>query len=103
MHVIFEGRTVLLSTHHMDEADVLGDRIAIISKGKLQCCGSSLFLKSNYGNGYYLTLTKKSPDTYDRPKTADSIKTARDVALKLPNIDEESISNESEDGMLSCS
>lgn len=25
------GRTILLSSHHMDEADVLGDRIAIIS------------------------------------------------------------------------
>ena len=28
------GRTILLSTHHMDEADLLGDRIAIISNGK---------------------------------------------------------------------
>ena len=82
----------------MDEADVLGDRIAIISNGKLQCCGTSLFLKSHYGKGYYLTLTKKSPDTGGRPKTADSIKSAGDVALKLKNIDEESLSNESEDG-----
>ena len=43
----------------MDEADVLGDRIAIISQGKLRCCGTSLFLKSQYGTGYYLTLVKK--------------------------------------------
>ena len=43
----------------MDEADVLGDRIAIISSGRLRCCGSSLFLKSRFGNGYYLVLTKK--------------------------------------------
>uniref|UniRef100_A0A3B4FC81 ATP-binding cassette sub-family A member 2 n=1 Tax=Pundamilia nyererei TaxID=303518 RepID=A0A3B4FC81_9CICH len=41
-----QGRTILLSTHHMDEADLLGDRIAIISHGKLKCCGSPLFLKS---------------------------------------------------------
>jgi ABC-type multidrug transport system ATPase subunit len=26
-----QGRTILLSSHHMDEADILGDRIAIIS------------------------------------------------------------------------
>ena len=26
-----KGRTILLSSHHMDEADILGDRIAIIS------------------------------------------------------------------------
>ncbi|XP_028404446.1 ATP-binding cassette sub-family A member 1-like [Dendronephthya gigantea] len=54
-----KGRTILLSTHHMDEADVLGDRIAIIAQGKLCCCGTSLFLKSQYGSGYYLTLVKK--------------------------------------------
>ena len=58
-YYIISGRTILLSTHHMDEADVLGDRIAIIAQGKLCCCGTSLFLKSQYGSGYYLTLVKK--------------------------------------------
>uniref|UniRef100_A0A4W3GDR2 ATP-binding cassette sub-family A member 1-like n=1 Tax=Callorhinchus milii TaxID=7868 RepID=A0A4W3GDR2_CALMI len=43
------GRTIILSTHYMDEADLLGDRIAIISHGKLCCCGSSLFLKNQLG------------------------------------------------------
>lgn len=42
----------------MDEADILGDRIAIISHGKLRCCGSSLFLKKCFGRGYYLTLVR---------------------------------------------
>ncbi|XP_077981076.1 phospholipid-transporting ATPase ABCA1-like [Glandiceps talaboti] len=55
-----KGRTIILTTHHMDEADILGDRIAIISQGKLKCCGSSLYLKSQFGNGYYLVLVKKS-------------------------------------------
>ena len=44
-----EGRTMLLSTHYMDEADLLGDRIAIMSEGVVKCCGSSLFLKKIYG------------------------------------------------------
>ncbi|XP_053230953.1 ATP-binding cassette sub-family A member 2 isoform X1 [Podarcis raffonei] len=57
-----QGRTILLSTHHMDEADLLGDRIAIISHGKLKCCGSPLFLKSTYGDGYKLTVVKKQSD-----------------------------------------
>ena len=35
------GRTILLTTHYMDEADVLGDRIGIMSLGALQCLGSS--------------------------------------------------------------
>ena len=46
----------------MDEADILGDRIAIINHGQLQCCGTSLFLKSTYGEGYHLTLVKKPSD-----------------------------------------
>ncbi|XP_074834153.1 phospholipid-transporting ATPase ABCA7 isoform X2 [Carettochelys insculpta] len=54
-----KGRTVILSTHYMDEADLLGDRIAIISEGRLRCCGSPLFLKTQLGTGYYLTLVKR--------------------------------------------
>ncbi|XP_033986599.1 LOW QUALITY PROTEIN: phospholipid-transporting ATPase ABCA1-like [Trematomus bernacchii] len=54
-----QGRTIILSTHHMDEADILGDRIAIISHGKLCCVGSSLYLKNQLGTGYYLTLVKR--------------------------------------------
>uniref|UniRef100_A0AAY4AA33 P-type phospholipid transporter n=1 Tax=Denticeps clupeoides TaxID=299321 RepID=A0AAY4AA33_9TELE len=57
-----QGRTIILSTHHMDEADILGDRIAIISHGKLCCVGSSLFLKTQLGTGYYLTLVKRDFD-----------------------------------------
>uniref|UniRef100_A0A8C7ZMS5 P-type phospholipid transporter n=1 Tax=Oryzias sinensis TaxID=183150 RepID=A0A8C7ZMS5_9TELE len=58
-----QGRTIILSTHHMDEADILGDRIAIISHGKLCCVGSSLFLKTHLGTGYYLTMLQNFTDT----------------------------------------
>ena len=44
-----QDRTILLTTHYMDEADVLGDRIAIMVQGTLRCCGSSVFLKRLYG------------------------------------------------------
>jgi len=43
------GRTIILSTHFMDEADLIGDRIVILADGKLQCCGTSMFLKNIYG------------------------------------------------------
>ncbi len=52
------GRVIVLTTHFMDEADILGDRIAIMGHGHVQCCGSSLFLKSLYGVGYTLTFTR---------------------------------------------
>jgi len=42
-------RTILLSTHFMEEADVLGDTIAIMSHGKVECCGSTMYLKRLYG------------------------------------------------------
>ena len=44
-----QDRTMVLSTHFMDEADLLGDRIAIMAEGVVQCTGSSLFLKGKYG------------------------------------------------------
>uniref|UniRef100_A0A8C6MKT9 ABC transporter domain-containing protein n=1 Tax=Moschus moschiferus TaxID=68415 RepID=A0A8C6MKT9_MOSMO len=53
-----ENRTILLTTHHMDEADILGDRIAIMAKGTLKCCGSTIFLKKVYGVGYHLIMVK---------------------------------------------
>ncbi|CUG36520.1 ABC transporter, putative [Bodo saltans] len=48
--------TILLSTHFMDEADLLGHSIGIMSSGALQCSGSSLFLKSRLGVGYSIVL-----------------------------------------------
>nr|KAG5710920.1 hypothetical protein BaRGS_013654 [Batillaria attramentaria] len=52
------GRTLMLSTHFMDEADALGNRIAIMADGKLVCCGSPMFLKKLYGTGYHLYIVK---------------------------------------------
>lgn len=42
----------------MDEADLLGDRIAIMGEGRLRCIGSSLFLKKVYGVGYTYTVVR---------------------------------------------
>lgn len=49
-------RTILLTTHCMDEADLLGDRIAIMVKGRLICAGTSEFLKNRFGAGYLLSV-----------------------------------------------
>ena len=55
------GRAVLLTTHSMDEADVLCDRIAIVSGGKLRAVGSQQRLKHRFGSGYRLTLHLNPP------------------------------------------
>ena len=47
----------MLTTRYMDEADLLGNRIAIMSKGALHSYGSSMFLKSRLGTGYTMRLS----------------------------------------------
>uniref|UniRef100_A0A8C4GN07 ATP-binding cassette, sub-family A (ABC1), member 12 n=1 Tax=Dicentrarchus labrax TaxID=13489 RepID=A0A8C4GN07_DICLA len=54
-----KNRTIIMSTHHLDEAEVLSDRIAFLERGGLKCCGSPFHLKDQLGQGYKLTLTKK--------------------------------------------
>ncbi|MEW5297039.1 MAG: hypothetical protein WDW36_000274 [Sanguina aurantia] len=58
------GRALLLTTHYMDEADILCDKVAILAGGRLCCCGSPLALKESYGNGYTLTVTKAATAGY---------------------------------------
>ncbi|GMF11425.1 unnamed protein product [Phytophthora lilii] len=60
-----EDRVIVLTTHFMDEADILGDRIAILADGQLRCAGSSLFLKNRFGAGYNLTMIKVSDGSCD--------------------------------------
>jgi len=47
----------------MDEADILGDRIGIMSGGKMSVLGSSLFLKNKFGVGYHVSLEKETAET----------------------------------------
>ncbi|GLI66002.1 hypothetical protein VaNZ11_009613 [Volvox africanus] len=51
------GRAIILTTHSMEEADILGDRIAIMARGKLRCVGTSLRLKQRFGSGYTLSVS----------------------------------------------
>lgn len=53
------GRAILLTTHFMDEADVLGDSIAIVKEGRLRALGTSKYLKTRFGLGYLLRCSLK--------------------------------------------
>ncbi|KAG7392080.1 hypothetical protein PHYPSEUDO_002304 [Phytophthora pseudosyringae] len=78
------NRVMVLTTHFMDEADILGDRIAIMAEGQLRCCGSSLFLKNRYGAGYNFTLVKSSDPTAPCKETQlQSLITNRVPAAKV--------------------
>lgn len=74
------GRTILLTTHFMDEADLLGDRIAIMAGGELQCCGSPLFLKTKYGKAGRDALKPPAP----RQRRDESAHECRTPCTPLP-------------------
>lgn len=46
------SKTILISTHDMEEADILGDRIAILHAGQFRSYGTSFFLKKILGNAF---------------------------------------------------
>ncbi|KAJ1343289.1 hypothetical protein BSLG_002315 [Batrachochytrium salamandrivorans] len=48
--------SVILTTHSMEEAEALSDRIGIIVNGRMQCIGSAQRLKTVYGRGYKVTI-----------------------------------------------
>uniref|UniRef100_A0A1I7UQL3 ABC transporter domain-containing protein n=2 Tax=Caenorhabditis tropicalis TaxID=1561998 RepID=A0A1I7UQL3_9PELO len=50
------NRTILLTTHYMDEAERLGDWVFIMSHGKLVASGTNQYLKQKFGTGYLLTV-----------------------------------------------
>lgn len=60
--------SVLLTTHRMDEAEQLCDRLAIMINGRFVVFGSPNYLKTQYGQGYTIELTQErsafnNPDT----------------------------------------
>jgi ATP-binding cassette subfamily A (ABC1) protein 3 len=62
-----EDHAILLTTHLMEEADTLSERIAIITEGRLRCFGTPSSLKNMFGGGYKLqvVLEKKNVETED--------------------------------------
>ena len=55
-----KDKIIILTTHSLDEAEYLGDRIGIMSDGEFICSGTSSFLKSKYPCGFNLNLLVNS-------------------------------------------
>eukprot|EP00457_Paulinella_chromatophora_P000735 gb/GEZN01000735.1/.p1 GENE.gb/GEZN01000735.1/~~gb/GEZN01000735.1/.p1 ORF type:complete len:1181 (-),score=199.45 gb/GEZN01000735.1/:231-3473(-) len=51
-----QGRSVILTTHSMEECEALCARIGIMVGGRLRCLGSSQHLKSRYSDGYQVDV-----------------------------------------------
>ncbi|KAK7080303.1 hypothetical protein SK128_027391 [Halocaridina rubra] len=90
------GKTILLTTHHLDEAETLADRVAIMHRGQLLCVGSPLSLKAEYGSGYSITLSNRLghhqtdnardiTQSMANMKRPNSVKTFANVNIATPN------------------
>jgi ABC-type multidrug transport system ATPase subunit len=47
-----EGRSIIMSTQHIEEADELADRVCIMSHGKVIALGTPMSIKTRFGVGY---------------------------------------------------
>lgn len=75
-----EGKTILLTTHHLDEADELSDRLAVMSKGRVFAIGAPEFIKKKFGVGYHLEVTPNydkncTPEQFEdlKPKISEVV------------------------------
>jgi ABC-type multidrug transport system ATPase subunit len=67
------GRCIVFTTHYMDEADILGDSVAVLSHGSLRVSGSPLFLKRRFGCGYTLSILLPQIGTFDTQQSVDQV------------------------------
>jgi ABC-2 type transport system ATP-binding protein len=54
-----EGRTVMLTTHYLEEAEELADRVAIMDHGKIVAIGTTLEIETKFGSGQKLMVKAK--------------------------------------------
>ncbi|KAL9598677.1 MAG: hypothetical protein Q9219_004346 [cf. Caloplaca sp. 3 TL-2023] len=69
------ARTIIFTTHFLDEADLLSDQIAILSKGSLKAYGSAVELKHRLGNGYRIHVS-------NNPRNRDMLENLKDIPKK---------------------
>ncbi|ORY66061.1 uncharacterized protein BCR38DRAFT_465071 [Pseudomassariella vexata] len=97
-------RTMVLTTHFLDECEVLSDHIIIISLGKMKCQGTPAELKQNYGGSYRVHIPKShdmtgvdypvtdhgdsftaiTPDSSSAAKLLSSLEDSKDSDIFIP-------------------
>ena len=71
-----DGKIIIITTHYMEEASVLGKRIGIIDEGKMKCLGSPLFLIEKFGK--YMSLNVNKDDYAQNNKIVNFVKKLAD-------------------------
>ncbi|XP_073954372.1 uncharacterized protein [Choristoneura fumiferana] len=86
-----EDRTVLLTTHHLDEAEFLSDQLVIMHKGQIHTMGSPIEIKRSLGNGYKLTVIYPHNEEWgaeeEEERTKKLLAVVRDVVANAQIVD----------------
>ncbi|MBV9342539.1 MAG: ATP-binding cassette domain-containing protein [Acidobacteria bacterium] len=74
-----DGKTILLTTHNMEEADALCQRLAIIDHGRVIALGTSAELKGSIPGGFLLRLrfAKHAPELAERLRLLAGVREVR--------------------------
>ena len=83
---IIEKKIIILTTHYMEEASVLGNRIGIMAEGVLKCIGTPLFLIEKYGKYLSINIYKE--------KDADNEEIINYFKSKVEGIESEVLTQE---------
>ena len=51
-----------MSTHAMEEAEILSDKLIVLNHGIIKCTGSPLQLKNMLGKGYRVSMISAKKD-----------------------------------------
>nr|BAD25026.1 putative ABC transporter [Oryza sativa Japonica Group] len=78
-----QDRAIILTTHSMEEAEFLCDRIGIIANGSLQCIGNSKELKAKYGGSYVLTVTTATGEAEEMRRLVQSISPTMNIVYHI--------------------
>lgn len=85
------GKTVFLTTHYMEEAQTLADRVAIIQKGQISMIGSPQELISKYGGAKTLIIRKADQNIADllsKKHPQITLTAEDDILIKIPQADQ---------------
>ena len=66
--------SIILTTHSMEEAEALCERIGIMVDGRFRCLGSSVHIKNKFGKGYEFDIKIRSPEEYQIQQCMDTLR-----------------------------
>ena len=82
-----QGRSIIMSTQHIEEADELSDRVCIMSHGKVIALGSPNTIKRKFGVGYNLYVEQKFGSGLDARQLTDRLLAVERVFLHRENFE----------------